>query len=159
MMNITQNIPVSSGRKRLKPSSTNSWSLIYIVSNSNSPVVITRVFNILRDMLENDVLLSCNIQVTIRNDFYTVILNLVLWQIKWRSANMPMPLKCSYTHSYLWLIGCVIYLLDIAVDHIKTHYRQWTKYTCHIAQNSGGDELWWIIHYKVSTRKNLANLQ
>ena len=58
-MNTIHRVLVADGNNSTRPSSTKSCSFMKIVSNSNSPVVITSVLSKLLPKLENGVLLSC----------------------------------------------------------------------------------------------------
>ena len=58
-INIIHRIVVNVGNNSTIPSSTKSCSLMKIVSNSNSPVVITNVLSKLLPMLENGDLIPC----------------------------------------------------------------------------------------------------
>ena len=58
-MNKIQRIVVNVGNNSDRPSSAKSCSFMKIVSNSNSPVVITSVLSKLLPISENGVLLPC----------------------------------------------------------------------------------------------------
>ena len=59
-MNKIQRIVVNVGNNSDRPSLTKSCSFMKIVSNSNSPVVITRVLSKLLPISENGDLLPCD---------------------------------------------------------------------------------------------------
>ena len=61
-MNAIHRVLVITGNNSTRPSSTKSCSFMNIVSNSNSPVVITSVLRKLLLILENGVLLPCDQQ-------------------------------------------------------------------------------------------------